>query len=64
MRASLMGYVVTREELEFYANGVLDMLKDGKLKIKVHKVYDLSEAKQAHMDLEGRKTTGKLLLKC
>ena len=64
MRSTLMGYIVARSELEFYANGVLDMLKAGKLKIKVHKIYPLSEAKQAHMDLEGRKTTGKLLLKC
>ena len=64
MRSTLMGYIVTRQELEFYANGVLDLIKAGTLKIKIHKVYPLSEAKQAHIDLEGRKTVGKLLLKC
>ncbi|KIW34383.1 uncharacterized protein PV07_01161 [Cladophialophora immunda] len=64
MRSTLMNYIVTRPELEFYANGVLDLIKAGKLKIKIHKVYPLSDAKQAHIDLEGRKTTGKLLLKC
>lgn len=59
-----MNYVVTREELEFYANGVLELLKSKKLNIKIHKIYDLKDAVQAHLDLEGRKTTGKLLLKC
>ena len=63
MRSTLMNYIVTRSELEFYANGVLDMVKDGKLKIKIHKVYPLSEAQTAQEDLEGRRTTGKLLLK-
>lgn len=62
MRSTLMQYIVTREELEFYANGVLDMLKSKKLNIKVHKVYPLKDAVEAHNDLEGRKTTGKLLL--
>ncbi|KAI1608090.1 NADPH2:quinone reductase [Exophiala viscosa] len=62
MRSTLMQYIVTREELEFYANGVLDLLKSKKLNIKIHKVYPLKDAVQAHKDLEGRKTTGKLLL--
>ena len=63
MRSTLMGYIVTRAELETYANGVLEMVKEGKLKIKIHKIYPLSEAKTAQEDLEGRRTTGKLLLK-
>jgi NADPH2:quinone reductase len=58
-----MGYIVARNELEYYANGVLDMVKNGKLKIKIHKIYPLAEARQAQEDLEGRRTTGKLLLK-
>jgi NADPH2:quinone reductase len=36
---------------------------EGKLKINIDKIFPLSEAAQAHRDLEGRKTTGKLLLK-
>lgn len=64
MRSTLMQYIVTREELEFYANGVLDLIKAGKLNIKIHKVYPLKDAIMAHKDLEGRKTTGKLLLQC
>ncbi|KAL2400945.1 putative quinone oxidoreductase [Exophiala dermatitidis] len=63
MRSTLMNYILTREELEFYANGVLDLIKAGKLNIRIHKVYPLNDAAQAHKDLEGRKTTGKLLLK-
>jgi len=64
MRSTLMNYIVTREELEFYATGVLDMIKSGKLKIKIYKVYPLKDAIMAHNDLEGRSTTGKLLLEC
>lgn len=63
MRATLMNYIVTREELEYYANGVLDLIKAGKLNIRIHKVYSLKDAAEAHKDLEGRRTTGKLLLK-
>ena len=36
---------------------------EGKLKINIDKIYPLAEAGQAQADLEGRKTTGKLLLK-
>jgi NADPH:quinone reductase len=39
------------------------MIVNGDLKIRIHKTYPLAEAQQAHRDLEGRKTTGKLLLK-
>lgn len=64
MRATVMQYIVTREEFEYYANAALNLVKDGKLKIKIHKVYDLKDAAQAQTDLEGRGTSGKLLLKC
>jgi len=63
MRSTLNNYIVTREELEYYANGVLDRIKTGKLQVKIYKVYPLKDAAEAHRDLEGRKTTGKLLLK-
>src|SRR5215467_4293178 len=62
-RPTLGHYTATREELEWRANDVLQMIVRGELKIRIHKVYPLSEAEQAHRDLEGRKTTGKLLLK-
>src|SRR5258705_783385 len=61
-RPSLQHYVATREELEQRANDVLQMIERGELKLRIHKKYPLAEAQQAHLDLEGRKTTGKLLL--
>jgi NADPH2:quinone reductase len=61
-RPTLVNYTVTREELEWRANDVLGWIAAGELKIRIHKTYPLSEAAQAHRDLEGRKTTGKLLL--
>jgi NADPH2:quinone reductase len=61
-RPSLGQYVATREELERRASDVLKMISSGKLKLRIEHVYKLSEAQQAHRDLEGRKTTGKLLL--
>jgi NADPH2:quinone reductase len=62
-RPTLGHYTATRDELEWRANDVLKMIADGELKLRIHHVYPLSEAAQAHRDLEGRKTTGKLLLK-
>ena len=38
------------------------MIRDGKLNLRIEHIYPLAEAQQAHRDLEGRKTTGKLLL--
>jgi NADPH2:quinone reductase len=61
-RPSLQHYVATREELEQRANDVLQMIHRGDLKLRIHKTYPLAEAQAAHRDLEGRKTTGKLLL--
>ena len=62
-RPTLAHYTITREELEWRANDVLQSIVRGDLKLRIHKVYPLAEAAQAHRDLEGRKTTGKLLLK-
>lgn len=61
-RPKLMDYIATREELEQRANEILQMIVGGELKLRIHKKYPLAEAEQAHRDLEGRKTTGKLLL--
>jgi len=62
-RPTLAHYTSTREELEWRANDVMQMIVRGDLKLRIHKTYPLAEAQQAHRDLEGRKTTGKLLLK-
>ncbi|HEY8187232.1 MAG TPA: quinone oxidoreductase [Pyrinomonadaceae bacterium] len=61
-RPSLQHYVATREELEQRSNDVLQGVVRGELKLRIHKTYPLEEAQQAHRDLEGRKTTGKVLL--
>jgi len=61
-RPSLAAYSSTREELEWRAGDVLKWIGEGKLKLHIYKTYKLSDAAQAHRDLEGRKTTGKLLL--
>jgi NADPH2:quinone reductase len=61
-RPTLGHYTATREELEMRAHGVLDMIAAGKLKLRIQHTYPLAQAQQAHRDLEGRKTTGKLLL--
>lgn len=62
-RPTLGHYTATREELEWRAGEVMQMIVAGDLKLRIHKVYPLEEAQQAHRDLEGRKTTGKLLLR-
>jgi len=61
-RPTLGHYTATRDELEWRANDVLNWVKSGELKLRIHKKYPLRDASQAHRDLEGRKTTGKLLL--
>lgn len=61
-RPSLTNYIATREELLERSGAVFDMLARGKLKLRVEHTYPLAEAQRAHRDLEGRKTTGKLLL--
>ena len=62
-RPTLANYSSTVEELDWRANDVLNWIGQGKLKLHIHKVYPLSDAAQAHRDLESRKTTGKLLLR-
>ena len=61
-RPSLGHYVITPQELQHRAGAVFGMIREGKLKLRIEHVYPLAEAQQAHRDLEGRKTTGKLLL--
>jgi len=62
-RPTLHHYTLTREELEWRAGDVLQSIARGELKLRIHKAYRLADAAQAHLDLEGRKTTGKLILK-
>ena len=61
-RPSLHHYIATREELGARSSAVFSMIASGKLNLRIEHTYPLSEAQRAHRDLEGRKTTGKLLL--
>ncbi len=61
-RPSLVHYAATRQELLSRANDVLGWINSGKLKIRIGKTFSLSEAALAHQALQGRQTTGKVLL--
>jgi NADPH2:quinone reductase len=61
-RPTLFNYMSTREELVARSSAVFGMITADKLKLRIEHSYPLAEAQQAHRDLEGRKTTGKLLL--
>jgi NADPH2:quinone reductase len=57
-RPSLMTYTAKREDLLEHARVLFDVVQSGAVKIEVRQEYPLSEAAQAHCDLEARKTTG------
>lgn len=61
-RPTLVHHIASREDLEKRSADVLGMIAAGDLKLRIEHVYPLKDAQQAHRDLEGRKTTGKLLL--
>ena len=61
-RPTLGHYTATREELVERSSAVFGMLAGGKVKLRIEHTYPLAEAQRAHRELEGRQTTGKLLL--
>ncbi|MFC9556389.1 quinone oxidoreductase family protein [Rhodococcus sp. NPDC056960] len=61
-RPTLAHYVRTREELAWRAGEVFGAVVDGTLNIRVSAQYPLESAADAHRDLEGRKTTGSIVL--
>lgn len=61
-RPKLGDYCATRLELLWRADDVLGWIAADKLKVRIDRTYPLAEAAQAHRDLEGRKTSGKVLL--
>jgi NADPH2:quinone reductase len=61
-RPTLVHHIASHEELQQRATDVFGMIASGKLKLRIEHLYPLKDAQQAHRDLEGRKTTGKLLL--
>ena len=61
-RPTLMTYTAARDDLVEGANALFSMVESGKIKIDIHQTYSLSNAAQAHRDLEARKTTGSTIL--
>jgi NADPH:quinone reductase len=61
-RPTLATHIASRADLVERSNSLFDMVKSGKVKIETTKKYKLADAQQAHRDLEGRKTTGSVVL--
>ncbi|KAI0889903.1 NAD(P)-binding protein [Annulohypoxylon maeteangense] len=62
LRPTVANYVATREEYEAYSKELFAFIEKDGLDARIHGVYPLSEVARAQGDLEGRKTSGKLLL--
>jgi NADPH:quinone reductase len=61
-RPSLNHHIASRDELQSRAGEVLGWIRDGKLRVRMEFEFPLKDAGEAHRALEGRKTTGKVLL--
>ena len=61
-RPTLTHYISDANDLQWRAGELFEWLRTGRLHLHIQKAYPLAEAAQAHRDLEGRKTTGKLIL--
>jgi NADPH2:quinone reductase len=61
-RPTLVTYTASREDLEMTSKSLFDVVLSGKVKIEISARYKLADAQQAHRDLEGRKTTGSIIL--
>jgi NADPH2:quinone reductase len=57
-----LDYVKTREELTHRTDALFQSVIEGTLKVRIDKAYSLDQVTEAHVDLEGRKTIGKLIL--
>ncbi len=61
-RPTLATHIASRADLVERSNSLFEIVKSGKVKIETTKKYKLADAQQAHRDLEGRKTTGSVVL--
>lgn len=61
-RPTLAHYTATRDELLSRAGEVFAWIADGSLKLRIGATFPLAEAARAHQELQGRRTTGKVLL--
>ncbi|KAJ3084063.1 hypothetical protein HK102_000772 [Quaeritorhiza haematococci] len=63
MRPSLFEFLQDKEDFDFLANPLLELVNSKKVAFHIHKVYPLANVGEAQADLTGRKTQGKLILK-
>lgn len=61
-RPTLAHYIADRAELQWRAGEVFDAIARGQLLVRIGASYPLEQASQAHADLEGRRTTGSIVL--
>jgi NADPH:quinone reductase len=61
-RPTLFHYTTTPEEIQRRADDLFKWIEAGRLEVRVGAKYDLQDAADAHRALEGRETTGKVLL--
>lgn len=61
-RPTLFDYIAERKDLEWRSGDVFKWISEGKLKLRLEHFYPLAEAQAAHEALEGRLTTGKVIL--
>ncbi len=61
-RQTLFSHIATRETNQAMADDLFDVVTSGKVKIRIDQRYALEDVKQAHIDLEARKTTGCTIL--
>ena len=61
-RPTLFDYIASRDDLEQRSADVFNWIANGDLELRMEHFYPLAETRQAHEALEGRKTTGKIIL--
>jgi len=61
-RPTLFDYVADQDEYASRVKDLFDWIKSKQVKIRIAAEFDLSQAKEAHDYLEGRKALGKVLL--
>ena len=61
-RPTLFNYTQSAEDLAQTAADVIDVISKDIVKIDIHQRYALKDARQAHKDLEARRTTGATIL--
>ena len=61
-RPTIQTYIRTPELLRERASRIFELVQEGKLRVRIGTRYPLAQARQAHIDLQARQTTGKVLL--